>query len=90
MKIRKDHWLHSGACLLITLLGFYLFGLMLHWPWNLVLAGVLALGIGIGKEFGDAMSEGNTFDLTDLVADLVGIAVAVGVTFLLRAIAGEK
>jgi len=88
MAIRKDHWLHFVACLFITLVGFYVFGLGLNWPWNLVLSGILALGIGIGKEIGDAMNPGNKFDVTDLIADLVGIAVAVGIVFLLRAISG--
>lgn len=84
MKLDRDHWLHLGACAFITLVGFYVFGLFLSWPWDLVLAGILALGIGIGKEVGDAMSSGNKFDITDIVADLIGIAGSVVIVFVIR------
>ena len=86
MKIDRDHWLHIIVCAFVTLVGFYIFGLFMAWPWNLVTAGILALGIGIGKEFGDMMAKGNHFDATDIVADLVGIAGSVGVVFIIRAI----
>lgn len=37
----------------------------------------LALGLGVGKEYGDSKASGNKWDWLDIVADVAGIAFAV-------------
>ena len=76
MKIGKDKILHAGACFFATILVsvsmFFLgkTGSILCGSW-------FALGLGLGKEYGDSKAKGNKWDWWDIVADVVGIGLAV-------------
>jgi hypothetical protein len=35
------------------------------------------LGAGFGKEYGDLVAKDNTWDWKDIIADIIGVAVAV-------------
>jgi uncharacterized protein YfiM (DUF2279 family) len=47
-----------------------------------------ALGLGLGKEYGDSKASGNKWDWWDIVADVVGIVIGSGTLFLLLRIKG--
>ena len=71
--MRHDHWLHFNVCFWITSLGtipWYLW----HRQWMLALPLALGLVAGFYKEFKDIRTTG--FDWTDILADVVGILVA--------------
>lgn len=82
MKIGFDKFLHAGVCFLATafvILATYWLGRTAS-----VFCGVLfALGLGLGKEFGDSMAKGNKWDWGDMLADVVGILVAVGIALII-------
>jgi len=40
---------------------------------------MLAVGLGIGKEYGDSRAKGNKWDWYDILADGIGVAVGTGV-----------
>jgi len=84
MEIRKDHIYHFIASAIGMLFGYYLM-VLLHCPfWPCIAGGVLfGLGLGLGKEFGDMMSPGNKFDFSDLLADLLGLAIGTGVVLVI-------
>lgn len=65
--MKLDKILHAIVCFLLTL-GIYFFTL------NLILAVVITLAIGLAKELYDINYTG--FNQEDIVADLVGIAIA--------------
>lgn len=74
----KDKLLHFGVSCVATLIcGVCMFflgkaGAILCGAW-------FALGLGLGKEYGDSKASGNYWDWWDIVADGVGILVGVGV-----------
>ena len=76
-----DKVLHFFACLLATIsagIATFFMGM-----WHSVIAGSLfALGLGLGKEFGDSKAPGNKWDWWDILADLLGIAAGVGILIL--------
>ena len=76
MSIGKDKFLHMGVCFLSTIIVFcvsyFIFG---KWP-SLVCGGLFSLGLGIGKEYGDSKAKGNKWDWFDIIADLIGIILA--------------
>lgn len=59
---------HFVGCAALTFIGFLLTG-------NLMLSAILGLMVGIGKEIYDELY-GTGFDWKDLVADVLGIFVA--------------
>ena len=69
------------------IVGYYIMTLLSCPFWPCIAGGVLfGLGLGLGKEFGDMLSPGNKFDISDLLADLLGLAAGTGVVLLLRLI----
>jgi uncharacterized protein YfiM (DUF2279 family) len=72
MKLPTDKFLH------FTISSVIAFALSLASP----IVGVsFTLGLGLGKEYGDSKAVGNHWDWWDIVADLVGIGVGVGLSF---------
>lgn len=65
MKVRPDHVKHFFVCFIITALASIFLGV---WAWTVVLA------VGVGKEVYDIKKTG--FDWTDILADAVGIGMA--------------
>ena len=82
--IRTDQYKHFFACFAITALGTIPWQIW-HARWMIALPVALGLLAGFCKEFADIRGSG--FDWTDILADVAGIAVAMGV-FGLTAIGG--
>lgn len=81
MKI--DKFIHALLCLIITLMaGLILLGLNCPLAGCLVGGAMPALTAGITKEWCDK-TYGNRFDLADLLADLAGIAIGIGILSLI-------
>lgn len=84
MEIRSDHIFHFAASALGMLFGYYIMHLLSCPFWPCVAGGVMfGLGLGLGKEIGDMISPGNKFDLSDLMADIIGLAAGTAVILLL-------
>ena len=76
MQIGKDKIMHAIVCFFATAIG----GIATFWLGevaSLFCGGLFALGLGLGKEYGDSKASGNKWDWWDIVADIVGIAIAV-------------
>jgi len=72
----KDKFLHAivcfGATVIICIATCYL------GKASAIISGALfALGLGLGKEYGDSKAKGNHWDWWDILADVVGIGLAV-------------
>lgn len=89
MAIRKDHIFHFIASAVGMIFGYYVMTL-LSCPFCPCIAGgiLFGMGLGLGKEIGDLFSQGNKFDITDIGADVLGLAAGTLVILLLRLIAG--
>lgn len=44
----------------------------------------LAIGLAIGKEYGDSKAIGNKWDWYDILADIIGIVIGSGIHIVLR------
>ena len=67
--IRPDLFLHFGACFIPSLFGLY---------------GVaFALGLGIGKEYGDSQAIGNKWEWIDILADVLGCGAGLGLHYII-------
>lgn len=76
-----DKVLHFFVCFFSTVL----ISIAMFWMgmWHAVISGALfALGLGLGKEYGDSKASGNKWDWIDIIADLLGIVVAAGTLIL--------
>ena len=67
--IRPDLFLHFGACFVPSLFG--------------IIGVAFALGLGVGKEYGDSRAVGNKWDWLDIVADVAGCAVGYLIHYLI-------
>ena len=81
----RDKILHFlvclGACVAVSL-GMFFLG-----NWSSVCCGLFfALGLGLGKEYGDSKASGNRWDWWDIVADVLGAAAGAGAVLLGRAL----
>ena len=75
MKIPKDKIMHFGVCFIAALV--VSFGTWFVGYWGSIMSGGLfALGLGIGKEYGDSKAAGNRWERGDIVADCLGIGCA--------------
>ena len=73
--IRPDHVKHFFVCFIITVLGTILWQIWQQ-GWMVWIPLTLGLVAGFYKEFKDIKTTG--FDWTDILADVVGILVALG------------
>ena len=69
LGIRADLLLHFGCCFIPSLLGYY--------------GAAFALGLGIGKEYGDSRAINNKWDWFDILADLIGILAGLIINYLI-------
>lgn len=73
-----DKLCHFAACLFITLLWGALTCLATSTVGAILISAVGAgLGAGFGKEYGDLVAKDNTWDWKDIIADVIGVAVAI-------------
>ena len=81
MAIGKDKFMHAVVCFFATAIG----AIATFWlgkTASIFCGGLFALGLGLGKEYGDSKASGNHWDWFDIVADVVGIAIAVGILMI--------
>ena len=83
-----DHKKHFIICALATLLAFGLYAPFVPFWYVFSMCPLLGLGFGIGKEYGDSQASGNKWDMTDIVADILGIGAALVVLLLMYFIVG--
>ena len=81
MVIRSDHVKHFFVCFMVSALGSIPWQIW-HQGWMLALPVALGLLAGFCKEFADIGGSG--FDWTDIIADAVGILVALALFALSR------
>lgn len=76
-----DKFLHFivcfGATFLMGIATFFLGQLA-----SMFCGGLFALGLGLGKEYGDSKATGNKWDWWDIVADVIGIGVGSLLVFI--------
>ena len=76
MSIGKDKFLHAGVCFVATVL----VSIATFWlgeKGSIISGSLFALGLGLGKEYGDSKASGNHWDWWDILADCIGIGLAV-------------
>ena len=85
--IPEDKFLHTIVCAgatFLVALGTFFMG-----KWNsIICGGLFALGLGLGKEYGDSKATGNTWSWEDIVADCIGIVIGGLLVLLLYVIMG--
>lgn len=73
-----DKLYHFAACLLITLFWGAVTCITTSAIGPILIGAAGAgLGAGFGKEYGDLVAKDNTWDWKDIIADIIGVAVAV-------------
>jgi len=77
----KDKVLHFFVCFFATI-GMSIATFWLGMVSSIFCGGFFALGLGLGKEYGDCKAVGNKWDWLDIVADCLGILTAVSVVLL--------
>ena len=66
--IRPDLFLHFGCCFVPSIFGLY--------------GAAFAIGLGIGKEYGDSQAVGNKWDWFDILADVLGCGAGLVVHYI--------
>ena len=88
LHIPTDKFLHFCACcgatIVVSACTFFLGKTS-----SIFCGGLFALGLGLGKEYGDSKSPGNKWDWWDIVADLIGIACGIGIILVIYLIVGR-
>lgn len=79
MKIGKDKILHFGVNFIMAL------SAVLSYPF----AVGLCIGASFGKEYGDSNASGNSWSWADIVADMLGMAAGLLVSWLIRIAIGR-
>lgn len=83
MKIGKDKILHFLVNFVLALVGLFSYPLAIG----------LCVGASIGKEVGDALAKGSSWDkrdsALDLLADLLGMAAGLFLAWAIRKIGGR-
>ena len=80
---QSDKWLHCGVSYALALTLFLLaFAYQLGVVTSVLFASVLTFGVGVLKEFWDFNKKGGQFEKADLLADAIGVALAVVVMVL--------
>lgn len=70
-----DKILHCGVCAIASLV----VGLI-----DPLAGAAFAIGLGLGKEYGDSKARGNKWDWLDIAADAVGTMIGTGLALLIR------
>lgn len=81
-KIDKDKIIHSYVSTILTCL-VYPFIKLLFKDVNacVIISAIFVLLIGIGKELLDKRTEGNQFEIKDIIADIIGIFIAIVIIY---------
>ena len=78
MKIQKDKILHFAVCAIAAFVCASIVGAMSKNEFAGATAGfAMAMGLGIGKEYGDSKAKGNKWDWLDILADFLGAVTGV-------------
>ena len=80
--IRKDGWLHIGVSTVLVMIFSGILIAVKEWNMALPVAGFLAFFIGLGKEVYDSIKKGESIEWHDLICDLIGITIGLGVSSL--------
>jgi len=84
MKVQKDKLQHFAVCAIAALVSASIVGAMSENEFAGAAFGfAMAMGLGIGKEYGDSKAAGNKWCWWDILADALGAIVGVFAYFLL-------
>lgn len=84
MTIQKDKIQHFAVCAIAAFVTACIVGAMSKNEFAGATAGFsMAMGLGIGKEYGDSKAKGNAWSWGDILADALGTIVGVFTYFLL-------
>lgn len=78
MKIQKDKILHFSVNVVATIASLVLYRIN-----PMLLIPMLAVGLSLGKEYGDSKAVGNSWSWGDIIADFLGIAVVVAIALVI-------
>lgn len=81
MALGKDKIIHATLCCVATI-GMSFITAFFGKTVSLVSGIVFSLGLGLGKECGDFFNPNSKWDWKDLVADIVGTAIGLSLSFL--------
>lgn len=76
--MQKDKILHFSVNVVATIASLVLYRIN-----PMLLIPMLAVGLSLGKEYGDSKAVGNSWSWGDIIADLLGIAVVVAVALVI-------
>lgn len=88
MTIQKDKIQHFAVCAIAAFVTASIVGVMSKNEFAGATAGfAMAMGLGIGKEYGDSKAKGNKWCWWDMLADTLGAVVGITAYFLLAKLA---
>ena len=79
LHIPYDKALHFGVNVVLALLGIWYYSLGIG----------LSIGASIGKEYGDSQASGNKWSWGDILADMLGVGVGLGISYIVRKLIGR-